>query len=98
LHSEEPNLFTYSTSRLAGEKAALNERSRKARILQLLKDHGPLALFEIAQMMQVHDHQISGRITELYRDDKIDTTGQRRTNPATGCAAEVYQLHKPRPL
>lgn len=83
-----------STSRLAGEVAAVTSRGRKARILQLLQEHGPLALFELAAMMEVHDHQISGRITELLRDGLIEPTGQRRTKPETGCQAETY---RPRP-
>lgn len=84
--------FLNSTSRLAGEKAALRSNSRKARILQLLQERGPMTLFELAQALEVHPHQISGRITELKFDLKIEETGERRVNPETGCAAEVYCL------
>lgn len=84
--------FLNSTSRLAGEKAALRSNSRKARILQLLQERGPMTLFELASALEVHPHQISGRITELKFDLKIEETGERRKNPETGCAAEVYKL------
>src|SRR3954470_20282285 len=93
--SQPPNddapLFAYTTSRLAGERAALASRGRRARILELLQQHGPLALFELAAMMEVHDHQISGRITDLKSEGQIEPTGQRRTKPETGCHAEVYR-------
>src|SRR3954470_16869403 len=97
--SQPPNddapLFAYTTSRLAGERAALASRGRRQKILQLLEQHGPLALFELAAMMEVHDHQISGRITDLKRDGLIEPTGQRRENPETRCQAEVYRLRGP---
>ena len=94
---EDAPLFAFSTSRLAGETAALASRGRRAKILELLRHHGPLALFELAALMQVHDHQISGRITDLKRDGEIEPTGERRKKPETGCEAEVYRLTPPRP-
>lgn len=84
--------FLTSTSRLAGEKAALHSTGRKAKILQLLQERGPQTLFELATALEVHPHQISGRLTELKFELKIEETGQRRTNPETGCAAEVYRI------
>lgn len=46
--------------------------------------------------MEVHDHQISGRITDMKRDGEIEPTGQRKRKPETGCEAEVYRLCPPR--
>lgn len=90
--NDDAPLFTWNTSRLAGQRAALASRGRRAKILQLLRDHGPQTLFELAQRMELHDHQISGRITDLKRDGLIEPTGERRTKPETGCQAEVYRL------
>lgn len=83
-----------TTSHLAGERAALSSRGRRAKIRQLLAHHGPLALFELAQLMEVHDHQISGRITDMKRDGEIEPTGHRKRKPETGCEAEVYKLSR----
>jgi hypothetical protein len=69
--------------------------SRRARILQLLNELGPSTLFEIAACMELHDHQISGRFTELAADGLIAKTGQRRPKPETGCDADVWTLSQP---
>ncbi|HEY0140388.1 MAG TPA: hypothetical protein VGF48_05795 [Thermoanaerobaculia bacterium] len=69
----------------------LNERERKVR--QVLLDHGPLALFEIARILHVPDHTISGRITSLHDNFQvIEDTGERRTNPMSGRKAIVWRL------
>ena len=46
-------------------------------------------------MMEVHDHQVSGRITDLVREGLIERTGDRRQKPATECWAEVYRVVPP---
>jgi DNA-binding HxlR family transcriptional regulator len=81
-----------STSRLAGEAAARNSGKRRAQILQVLRDRGPLAIFEIAAQIGCLDHQISGRFGELERDGLIQKTGQRVTKPDTGQPCERYAL------
>ena len=83
---------TTSTSRLAGEAAEKLVGSRQARIIQLLRDRGPLTIFEVAAELGVFDHQISGRFSELERQGMIRKTGQRRRKPDTRCDAEVYDL------
>jgi predicted ArsR family transcriptional regulator len=80
-----------STSFRAGEVAARSSRRRRQQILSLLAVR-PMTLFELAEAIGVHAHQISGRITDLKRDLLITPTGDRRENPATGCKAEVYRL------
>ena len=55
-------------SRLAGDAAARSPDSRRAKILSILAERGPLALWEISALFGVHVHQISGRITDLARD------------------------------
>jgi hypothetical protein len=86
-----------STSRLAGETAAKLIGSRQERIIALLRERGPLAIWEIADILSVFDHQISGRFSELERQGLIRKSGERRTKPDTKCAAEVYCLAEQRP-
>lgn len=85
--------FTHDNTRNnALAAAAPHFASRRGRILQLLQERGPSTLFEIAAAMSLHDHQISGRFTELLADGLITRTGQRRPKPDTGCDADVYAL------
>lgn len=81
-----------STTDQAAAAAARSTPQRYRRILELLRDRGPMTLFEVAAAMQIEPHRISGRITELKRDGLIQRTGDRRQNPATGCSAEVLRL------
>lgn len=87
--SEPPR---HSTSRLAGETAAMASSSRRAAILLTIRTNGPLAIFEIAERMHCHDHQISGRFGEMERGGLLTKTGERRTKPGTQCQAEVYAI------
>lgn len=88
------NLFTRSTSRLAGERAAASISSRRGKILSILQDRGPSTMFEVANLLHVNDHQLSGRFTELARDGLIERSGQRRPKPETGCEADVWRLRE----
>lgn len=90
--SPEGCLLFKSTRALAGAVAARSIGKRQAKILQLLGDHGPLAIFEIAAMLHVFEHQISGRFSELERDRHIEKAGIRRQKGETRCWAEVYKL------
>jgi predicted transcriptional regulator len=65
---------------------------RCQRILQLLRQHGPLALFEIAEAMGVADHQLSGRLTTMAKAGVIRRTGAQRTKPSTGCKCELWEI------
>lgn len=85
------NLWT-SPSRLAGEVAARASDQRRASILSILGEHGPQAIFEIAERLGCHDHQISGRFGELERDMLIKRTGERRIKPTTNCQCDVWAL------
>ena len=89
--ANRPNRPALSTSTLAGQVAAGSMPSRRERILRHLADR-PMALWEVATLMEVHDHQISGRFTDLVRDGLIERTGDRRQKPETGCWAEVYRV------
>lgn len=85
-----------STSAKAADAAAQSAGSRRARILKLLDEHKEgLAIFEIAEAMQLFDHQISGRFGEMERDLLIEKAGIRRIKPGTNCEAEVYRLKGP---
>lgn len=83
----------YSNTRaLAGSAAAKSIGKRQQQILQLLRDHGPLAIFEVAHFMDLGDNQISGRFSELERDGLIEKAGIRRQKGETGCWAECYRI------
>lgn len=75
---------------VAAMTAAKSVPKRHAQILQLLSDR-PRTLWECAQALGVHDHQISGRITELLATHQIEPTGEHRKKPDTGCPAAVYR-------
>lgn len=89
--TEGCTLFS-NTRAFAGAVAAKSIGKRQAKILQLLRDHGPMAIFEIAAMLNVFEHQISGRFSELERDGHIEKAGQRRQKGETLCWAEVYRI------
>ncbi len=97
---DEPaaTLFTSSTSSLAGAAAARGANGRRAQILASIEEHGPQAIFEVADRMGVFDHQISGRFSAMEADGFLRKTGERRRKPDTGCDAEVYDLVRDRPL
>lgn len=86
------SLFDTSTRAKAAAVAIDRIPQRYAQILDELRRHGPQTLFEIASKLGVFDHQISGRFTELKAQGLIESTGQTRRKPATGCECEVYQL------
>jgi predicted ArsR family transcriptional regulator len=71
--------------------AAKAAPERYQRILRLLVEHGPLAMFQVAGEIGVMDHQISGRFTEMKRNLWIDVIRQTR-HPRSGCACDVYQI------
>lgn len=89
---DQPITLFDRTSRLAGDKAAVMSSARRAAICDLLRRFGPMAIFELAKKMGVHDHQISGRFGEMERDGLIKKTGERRIKPNTACQAEVYAV------
>lgn len=80
-----------TSSQLAGEQAARGEGRMRQRILDRLRE-SPATLFEVAAHMNVPDHVISGRFTELARDLKIERTGERKSKPESGCACDIWRL------
>ncbi|MGB7158152.1 MAG: hypothetical protein WBD40_08810 [Tepidisphaeraceae bacterium] len=89
---------TPSTSTLAGQAAARVVNSRRAQILDCIREHGPQAIFEVADKLGVFDHQISGRFGALIADNFLRKTGERRRKQDTQCDAEVYDLVRDRAL
>lgn len=79
-----------STSALAGHQAALKSGSMKFRILTILRER-PATLWEVAAMLKVPDHVISGRFTEMA-NVHIEHAGERRAHPISGCPAEVWRV------
>lgn len=90
-HPQDWDMFAQAaTSRIA--LASTPRVARRTSILRILGSRGPLAIFEIAQAMGVHDHQIAGRFCEMENYGWIEKAGERRIKPATKCAAEVYRI------
>jgi predicted ArsR family transcriptional regulator len=83
-----------STSTLAGQQAATKSGKTRRRILEVLHERGPAGatLWEVARVLGVHDHTISGRFTELSKDLIIERTGERRNHPNSGCPADVWRI------
>jgi DNA-binding Lrp family transcriptional regulator len=83
-----------STSAIAGQQAALKSGKTRRRILEVLHERGPAGatLWEVARVLGVHDHTISGRFTELSKDLIIERTGERRNHPNSGCPADVWRI------
>ncbi len=65
---------------------------RREQILTLLRERGPMTCFELAQVIGVQDHSVSGRLTELKTDALIEPTGERRVNPRSGRKVDVYRI------
>jgi predicted ArsR family transcriptional regulator len=82
----------FGTRHAAGQAAARTSGKRRTWIKQLLADRGPMTCFELAAEMNLHDHQISGRITDLLKDGEIERTGQTKRKPETGCLCDIYRL------
>lgn len=94
-----PDLFNIlaepdrNSTRTQGQIAADRTRNdRFAQILDLLRERGPLANWQIAEALQCQPHQTSGRLAELRDQGKIENTGERRKNPRTNVSGEVVRL------
>ena len=81
----------FGTSHAAGLQAAKKTPSRRERIIEILRETGGAALFEVVARMGVADHVISGRFTEMTRDREIELVGACRRHPKSGCLCEVYK-------
>jgi predicted ArsR family transcriptional regulator len=81
-----------STSLHALAVATKSFGSRREQILALLREHGPLALFEIASMMGLGDHQLSGRLGAMGDEGLIRRTGKQRLKPSTGCPCDLWEF------
>lgn len=84
------------TRAAAGLVAAEKSGSRRRRILEII-ERQPSTLFEIAAILGVPDHTISGRISELKHEQFIEPSGEHRIKPESGCPCEVYQLKRALP-
>lgn len=86
-----------TTQQLAAAQAAETRRQRYQQIEGLIRQRGPMTLFELSAALKVSPNQISGRITELLDTRRLEKTGERRKNPATGSTANVYRLGQEQP-
>ncbi len=83
-----------NSTRTEGQIAAcLTRDMRYKQIIDLIREHGPLANWQIANFLNCHPHQISGRVTEL-RDKlkRLELTGDRIKNPRTGTSGAIHRL------
>lgn len=87
----ETSLFDHATSQLARRVAARKASKRYQQIAEALAD-GPRCIFEIAEVIGCHDHQISGRFGELVDLGLLTKTGDRRRKPGTGCWCDLYAI------
>jgi len=88
----------FGTRHAAAAVAARNVPRRYAQIMDVLRQRGPSAIFQIAAVLGVLDHQIAGRFGEMEKAGLIRRSGRSVVKPATGCACELYELvtaHEP---
>jgi predicted ArsR family transcriptional regulator len=80
-----------STSSKAHRTAAKSIGARKQKIVDVIRQRGPLAIFEVAQHLGCFDHQISPRFSEMEADGLLIKTGERRQSPR-GCECALYTV------
>ena len=56
---------------------------KRREVLTVIYENDCLALFEIAEILQIPFHHVSGRITELFEMGLIQDSGIRKTNPTS---------------
>lgn len=90
----QPSLFDapLTTSDAAWKHAQPRVPGRRQLILELMRQRGTLTIWEAAAALGVHDHQISGRFSELEHKGLIEKAGERRLKPGTRCEAEAYRV------
>ncbi len=87
-----PRPFEPTTKQLAHVAAESKKSRRYAQIVTVLSDHGAMAIFQVAAVLRVPEHAISGRFGELERDGRIEKTGTRIPKTGTTGTCNVYRL------
>lgn len=67
------------------------EKSRFVILKHLKESESGLTLFELVKLLGWPVNRISGRITELTKENKIYDSGMRRTNPDSGRPGAVWK-------
>lgn len=80
------------TSRAAAKSIAPRAGSIQDRILTALRNHGPLATFELPAKVGVSYRSAQPRTSELRNLGLIADTGDRRVDPETDRPAIVWGL------
>lgn len=80
------------TSRAAARAMAPKAGTLQAEVLRVLREHGPLATFEMPRLIGATYRSLQPRTSELRNLGWIRDTGQRREDPETGKAAIVWGL------
>lgn len=66
---------------------------KRAIVLEVIaKSKKGATLFEIQQVLGWSVNRISGRVTELQKEDRIRDSGKRRANPDSGRNAIVWEI------
>lgn len=66
---------------------------KRAIVLEVIsKSKKGATLFEIQRALGWSINRISGRVTELQKEDKIRDSGKRRANPDSGRNAIVWEI------
>lgn len=61
------------------------QQRRRAQVLAIVKVHGPIARFEIAEQMRVPDHWITSYVLQLVEMAEIEELpGRTKINPLSG--------------
>lgn len=100
------NLFDYAASHYPhrpghrsgdtsrGAARAIHGRSKALQrmVLDALREHGPMATFELASVIDASYRAIQPRTSELRKMGEIVDSGDRRADPETGRNAIVWRL------
>jgi len=64
----------------------------RSKVLSIITRNDGLTLFQIADILGVEVHCISGRVTELGKLGMIEDSLERRSNPRSGKKAIVWKV------
>lgn len=81
------------TSKAAYASIADKLPAKRRTVMELFWTHSQgLTLFEVQKLINKPVNQLSGRITELTKENLLKDSGHRRVNPETGKSAIVWIL------
>lgn len=87
-----PGYRATDTSRAAAKAVEPKAGTLQAEVLRVLREHGPLATFEMPRLCDATYRSLQPRTSELRRLGLIRDTGQRREDPETRKMAIVWSI------